>query len=93
MSGGLRASCFCSWPPSRGQRARLTFVLINKRVAKHASVTLELSKAVPEQQVALYEYSNADRFAIGRLPARKVSGRSIAIDLPAFSAIRFDLKP
>ena len=72
---------------------RLTFVLINKRVAKHATVTLELSKAVPEQQIALYEYSSADRFAIGRLPAREVSGRSIEIDLPAFSVIRFDLEP
>jgi hypothetical protein len=72
---------------------RLTFVLINKRVAKHATVALELSRAVPEQQVAVYGYSNADRFAIGKLPTRKISGRSVEIDLPAFSVIRFDLEP
>jgi len=72
---------------------RLTFVLINKRVAKDARVRLKLSKPVAEQEVAFYEYSAADRFAIGQLPARKLSGDTLDIPLPAFSVVRFDLRP
>jgi len=72
---------------------RLTFVLVNKRVAKDARVTLKLSKRVPEQEAVFYEYSGADRFAIGQLPARKLGGDSLVVPLPAFSVVRFDLKP
>ena len=72
---------------------RLTFVVINKRVAKEARLTLTLSQPVPEQDVALFEFSGRDHFAIGQLPRRKVSGKAITLDLPAFSALRFDLKP
>ena len=72
---------------------RITFVLINKRVRKDARLTLTLSKPVPEQDIVVYEFSGRDRFALGQHPARKVSGASIVIDLPAFSALRFDLKP
>jgi len=76
-----------------GKTGRLSFVLINKRVGKDARVTLKLSKRVPEQEVVFYEYSGADRFAIGQLPPRKVGGDSLVIPLPAFSVVRFDLKP
>ena len=58
---------------------RLTFVLINKRVAKDARVTLKLSKRVPEQEVVFYEYSGADRFAIGQLPPRKLVGDALDV--------------
>jgi hypothetical protein len=72
---------------------RLTFVLVNKRAAKDAKVTLKLSKRVPEQEAAFYEYSAADRFSIGQLPPRKVGGDKIEVDLPSMSVLRFDLKP
>ena len=72
---------------------RITFVVINQRVRKDARLTLTLSKPVPEQDIVVYEFSARDRFALGQHPARKVSGRSIVIDLPAFSALRFDFKP
>jgi len=71
---------------------KLSFVLVNKRAAKDTRVTLNLSKAIPEQTVSPWEYSASDRFAIGQLPARKVGGRSIDIDLPAMSVIRIDVK-
>jgi hypothetical protein len=72
---------------------QLSFVIVNKRAAKDAKLTLKLSKAVPEQDVTVYEYSNADRNCIGQLPARKVSGESIELDVPSMAVLRFDLKP
>ena len=71
---------------------RLSFVLVNKRAAKDARVVLNLSKSVPEQTVEAWEYSGADRLAIGKLPARKVGGKTIEIDLPAMSVVRVDVK-
>lgn len=72
---------------------RITFILINKRGAKDAKVTLKLSAALPEQDVDMYEYGTADKAAIGKLPARKVQGDRLEIDLPAMSVLRFDVKP
>jgi hypothetical protein len=72
---------------------RLSFVLVNKRAAKDAKVTVKLSKAVPQQDAVFYEYSSADRFSIGQLPARKVGGDKIEVGLPSMSVVRFDLKP
>jgi hypothetical protein len=72
---------------------RLAFILVNKRAAKDARVTLKLKKSVPQQEVVFYEYSGADRFSIGQLPARKVGGDKIEVDLPSMSVVRFDLKP
>ena len=69
---------------------RLTFVLVNKRAAKGAKVTIKLAAPVPEQEVTPYEYSPADRRAIGQLPGRKVSGKTIETDLPAMSVLRFE---
>jgi hypothetical protein len=70
---------------------RLSFVLVNKRAAKPAKVSLSLTQAVPEQDLLVYEYSGADAYIIGELPARKVSGQAIQIDLPPMSVQRFDL--
>jgi len=71
----------------------LTLVLINKRAAKDAHLTLKLNRKLPEQEVTVFEYSNADRFAIGQQPPRKIAGDTLSIDLPAFSVLRFDVKP
>jgi len=71
---------------------RITFVLVNKRATKDARVTLKLNKPVPPQDVVVYEYSPADRFAIGQRPPMKVGGDSVTVDLPAMSVLRFDLK-
>jgi hypothetical protein len=71
----------------------ITFVLINKRGAKDAKVTLKLSQAIPAQEVAMYEYGTADRSVIGKLPAQKLAGDKLEIDLAAMSVLRFDLKP
>jgi hypothetical protein len=76
-----------------GKSGRLTLVLVNKRAAKGARVTIELAAPVPAQDVTPYEYGAVDRTAIGQLPARKVSGRVIDVDLPAMSVLRFDVKP
>lgn len=72
---------------------RLSVVLINKRAARDARVTLNLSKAVPEQNVVVYEYRDVDRFAIGQWPARRLGGRQVVINVPALSVLRFDLQP
>ena len=72
---------------------RLTFVLVNKRAGRSAKVTLKLAAPVPPQDVTPYEYGTADRAAIGQLPARRVAGQAIEMDLPAMSVLRFDLKP
>jgi hypothetical protein len=72
---------------------RLTFVLVNKRAAKSARVTLKLSESVPAQAVTAYEYSATDRGCIGTLPERTVEGDSLTVDLPAMSVLRFDLQP
>jgi hypothetical protein len=75
------------------ETGRLTFVLVNKRAAKPARVTLKLSKPVPAQTVTVYEYSSADRGCIGRLPEQTMGGGSLTIDLPAMSVRRFDIMP
>jgi photosystem II stability/assembly factor-like uncharacterized protein len=72
---------------------RLTFIVINKRLDQDAKLTLKLARAIPEQDVTVYEYSRADRFAIGQLPARKMGGQTVDVDLPAFSVLRFDVRP
>ncbi|KPK63332.1 MAG: hypothetical protein AMK73_05225 [Planctomycetes bacterium SM23_32] len=72
---------------------RLTFVLVNKRAAKPARVTLKLSRPVPAQDVTVYEYSAADKACIGKLPPRQVQGENLTVDLPAMSVLRFDLAP
>lgn len=72
---------------------RLTFILVNKRGAKDSKVTLKLSKPIKEQETTPYEYSATSRWAIGQLPAMKVGGESITVELPAMSVIRFDLNP
>ena len=72
---------------------RCTFVLINKRLRTDATVSLDLGRAIPQQDVTFYEYAPCDRFAIGRLPARRIGGRKIDLALPAFSIVRFDVKP
>lgn len=91
--------CKCSAPDDISVHAardtktgKLTFVLVNKRAAKDARVTLNLSAPVPAQDVTLYEYSDVDRFTIGELPARKLSGRQIQVDLPRMTVLRFDLR-
>lgn len=72
---------------------RVSFVLVNKRARQDSRVTLQFSRPVREQEVISYEYSGRDRFAIGRLPPRRGGGRSLAVDLPAMSAVRLDLIP
>jgi len=72
---------------------RLTFVLVNKRAAKAAKVTIKLSASVKSQDVVFYQYSGQDRLAIGQLPTQKVAGNSVAVDLPPLSVLRFDLAP
>ena len=75
------------------QTGRITLVLVNKRAAKDAQVTLKFSEAVPRQDVTVYEYSAADRFAIGRRPVQTVAGHALTVDLPSLSVLRFDLNP
>ena len=72
---------------------KLTFILVNKRATTGAKVTLKLNAALPAQAVTLYEYSRADRFAIGELPAKQIAGRTIEVDLPSLSVVRFDAQP
>ncbi|MGB8355995.1 MAG: glycoside hydrolase family 44 protein [Chthoniobacteraceae bacterium] len=72
---------------------RLTFVLVNKRVAKAAKVTIKLSAPVKSQDVTFYQYSGFDRLCIGQLPVQKVVGSAVAVDMPALSVLRFDLAP
>lgn len=72
--------------------ARLSLVLVNKRAAQPARVTLDLGRALARQTATIYEYSAADRFALGQWPARTVEGRSLSLDLPAMAALRVDLK-
>ena len=91
---GLRAPDDVSVHAARdSETGRLSFVLVNKRAAKGARVALELAEPVREQELVVYEYSSADRGAIGRRPSRTVSGRRIALDLPPMSVLRFDLTP
>ena len=72
---------------------KLTFVLVNKRAAKDAKVTLKINQSVPKQDVTVYEYSAADRFVIGQRPSQMMEGTTVTVDLPSLSVLRFDLKP
>ena len=72
---------------------KLTFILVNKRAATGAKVTLKLNAALSAQAVTMYEYSRADRFAIGELPAKHIEGRTFTVDLPPLSVVRFDAQP
>jgi len=72
---------------------RLSFVLVNKRASRSAQVTLNLGASVPAQDVVIYEFSSADRFCIGQLPARKVQGDKVTVSLPPLAVLRFDVKP
>lgn len=71
---------------------RLTFILVNKRATKGTRVNLKLNAPLPAQDATLYEYSAADRYAIGQLPTQKVQGDSINVNLPPLSIVRFDVK-
>ena len=71
---------------------RLTFVLVNKRATRDARVTLKFQQSLPAQQVVMYEYSQADRMCIGRLPARTLGGAELNVDLPAMSVLRWDMR-
>jgi hypothetical protein len=77
---------------ARAADGKVTFVLINKRAKKGARLTVKLSKAVPSQTVALYEYSSVNSKCIGLLPDMTVGGDSITINLPPMSVLRFDVK-
>jgi photosystem II stability/assembly factor-like uncharacterized protein len=71
---------------------RVSVVLINKRAAKDARVTVRFTRAVPAQDATVYEYSGADRFSLGQWPARHVEGRAMTLDVPAMSAVRVDVR-
>lgn len=71
----------------------LTFVIVNKRAAKDAKLTLKFKKSVPAQDMVVYEYSSVDRFSIAQLPARQIKGDKIELDVPSMTVLRFDLKP
>jgi hypothetical protein len=77
---------------SAKDEAKLSFVFLNKRVKKSARIKLKLSAPLPEQAVVPYELSGANPKAIGELPARKVGGSSIEVELPPMSVLRFDAK-
>ena len=72
---------------------KLTFVVVNKRVAKGAKVHLELGQSLPAQNLVVYEYSDADRYCIGQWPDRNISGSAIDVEVPPLSVLRFDVKP
>jgi hypothetical protein len=75
-----------------GKTGRVSFVLVNKRAAKDARVTINLAQPIPEQAAISYEYSAVDRLAIGQLPSRQVGGKVIAVELPRMSAVRLDVR-
>lgn len=76
----------------RAADGRLSFVLINTRAAKDARVTLRLAQPIPAQDATVWEYSGVDRFSLGQWPAKRVEGRTIALDVPAMSAVRLDVR-
>jgi hypothetical protein len=71
---------------------KLTLVLINKRGTKPAKLTLKFKTALPEQEATIYEYSDADMKEIKALPAIKVGGETIEMELAPISVRRIDLK-
>jgi len=77
---------------SSKDRGKLSFVLLNKRVKQGARVKLELSAALPEQQVEPYELSAEDPRAIGALPPRKIGGKTVEVELAPMSVLRFDAR-
>ncbi len=77
---------------SSKDKKKLSFVLINKRAKQAAKVKLELSAALPEQEVQPYELSAEDLRAIGALPRRKIGGSSVELELPPMSVLRFDAR-
>ena len=77
---------------SAKDKTKLSFVFLNKRAKKGARVKLNLSANLPDQTVVPYELSAKNPKAIGELPARKVGGNSIEIELPPMSVLRFDAK-
>ena len=94
LSGKVSAPDDVSVHSARDSKSgNLSFILVNKRAAKGAKVSLKLSSPVPEQEATIYEYSAAGRHAIGLLPGRRISGDTIDLDLPPLSVLRFDLKP
>lgn len=72
---------------------RLSLLLVNKRAARPARVTVKLPAALPAQSVEAWEYAAVDMRCIGRLPARQVAGASLVVDLHPMSVQRLDLKP
>ena len=45
---------------------RVTVVLVNKRAAKGACVTLNFNAPMPPQKLVVYEYSAANKHCIGQ---------------------------
>jgi hypothetical protein len=53
---------------------------------------LKFKTALPEQEAPIYEYSDADMKEIKALPAIKVGGETIEMELAPISVRRIDLK-
>ena len=71
---------------------KLTLILINKRGAKPAKLTLKFKTALPDQEATVYEYSDADPKQIKSLPAIKIGGNTIEMDLAPMSVRRIDVR-
>ncbi len=69
-----------------------SLIVLNKRARKGARVTLDLGLAVPAQKAARYEYSRANKKAIGELPPLEVNGQSLKLEVAPMSILRVDLK-
>ena len=69
-----------------------SFILLNKKAARDAVITIDLKGSVPDQQASAWEFSRANMKAIGELPPFKVGGSSMTVKLPAMSVLRIDVK-
>ncbi len=77
---------------STKDKTKLSLRVLEQASEEGARVKLNLSAPLPDQAVTPYELSSKNPKAIGELPARKVGGNSIEIELPPMSVLRFDAK-
>lgn len=71
---------------------KLTFIVINKRCEAPAQLSIDLGVKVPKQDVVFYEYGGTEHLQIKELPARRIQGKQVSLELLPLTVLRFDVQ-
>jgi hypothetical protein len=82
-----------SYAAINSKTGRMQTVLINQRPDRPYTVEVALAKPISEQEASVYELSAATNERLVKKEPLKVSGNTIKITIPAYTALLLDLDP